>query len=83
MGHVTEYEEIMEDLEKLRKDTDGIVLAGAGINRCTDITLTVRPLTFDIKINGDLMHSFTEMENAQKVYDIIRADYAGRVHHGK
>lgn len=83
MGQVTEYEEIMEDLEKLRKDTDGITIAGAVINRCTDITLTVLPLTYDLKINGDLVHSFNELENAKKVYDIIRTDYAGRVHHGK
>lgn len=83
MGQVTEYEEIMEDLEKLRQDTDGIVLASAGINRCTGITLTVRPLTFDVMINGEHVHSFNELENAKKVYDIIRSDYAGRVHHGK
>lgn len=83
MGQVTEYEEIMEDLEKLRKDANGIVLASAGINRFTDITLAVLPLTYDLRINGDLVHSFNELENAKKVYDIIRTDYAGRVYHGK
>lgn len=83
MGHVTEYEEVMEDLEKLRKNASGIVLASAGINRFTDITLAVRPLTYDLMINGELIHAFNELENAKKVYDIIRADYAGRVHHGK
>ena len=83
MGQVTEYEQVMEDLEKLRKDAAGIVLASAGINRCTDITLSARPLTYDLMINGGLVHSFNELENAKKVYDIIRMDYAGRVHHGK
>lgn len=83
MGHVTEYEEVMEDLEKLRKDTEGVVLASAGINRCTGIMLSARPLTYDLTINGDLVHAFNELENAKKVYDIIRADYAGRVYHGK
>lgn len=82
MGNVTEYKELMVDLENLRKKADGIVLMSAGINRCTDLSVIVRPFTFDVFINDDLIYSFNDIENAKRVYDIVRADISGRVYDG-
>lgn len=82
MVNVTEYKELMDDLQKFRKETDGIVLMSTGINCCTDLSVIVRPFTYDVFINDDLIYSFNHIENAKRVYDIVRADISGRVYDG-
>lgn len=73
MGQVREY----AGLEKVDQN-ECIELLSTEINKTTVLTVSAVPVTYGVYINDDLIYSCNSLSNAQAIYDVIRADMAGK-----
>lgn len=55
-----------------------IELLSCDLNKSSVITLSAVPVTYGIYINDDLIYSCNFMKNAKAIYNVIRADMAGK-----
>lgn len=56
-----------------------IELLSTQLNKSTALTVSAVPVTYGVYINDDLVYSCNMLKNAQTLYDVIRADMAGKV----
>ena len=82
MGKVFEHAELQEELDRLLEHADGIQLFVTEVNKSTDLTVSARPLCYDVKIGKDLVYACNELENARLLFDVIRADLKGDIWNG-
>lgn len=73
MGKLSEY----IGLEKVDQN-ECIEVLSTQINSATVLSVSAVPVTYGVYINDDLVYSCNMLKNAQMLYDVIRADMAGK-----
>lgn len=64
-------------MEPLKKQGGAITLSCHHANKATCITLEAIPAAYDVRINGDLVFSFSSPDTARGCYDAIVKDLGG------
>lgn len=82
MGKVSEYDDLCRELREIIGSADNIDIFKTEINKRTDLTVSARPLCFDVTLGNDLIYSCNHLGNAHIIYDVIRADLKGEMWHG-
>lgn len=72
MGMMYEQEKI-----KNAKENDSIRLMSTDINSATELSVSAVPISYNVYIGDDLIYAFNCPGNAEKLYQIIRADIKG------
>lgn len=75
MGKMSEY----AGLQKVDQN-ECIELLSTHINASMVLTVSAVTVTYGVYINDDLIYSCNMMKNARMLYDVIRADMAGKVY---
>lgn len=77
MGKVNEYEGL-----GLVDANETIPLMGCKVNECMELSVSAAAVTYGVYINEDLIYSCSVLKNAETIYDVIRADMAGKTYEG-
>lgn len=77
MGMVYEYGNMKKPVSG-----DTIELLSSELNSATDLSVCAVPVSYNVCINDDLVYACSCLGNAEKMYQIIRADMEGRVWEG-
>lgn len=73
MGKVSEcFGTVMVD------QNECIELLSTQLSKATTLTVSAVPVTYGVYINDDLIYSCNMMKNAELLYNVIRADMAGK-----
>ena len=78
MGKVNEYDGL-----DLVDANESITVLSTQINTCTELSVLAVPVTYGVYINDDLVYSCNVLQNAETIYQAIRADMAGKAYEGK
>ncbi len=70
---------MMYEQEKIKdaKENDSIGLMSTDINSVTELSVSAVPISYNVYIGDDLVYAFNCLRNAEKLYQIIRADIKG------
>lgn len=78
MGKVNEYDGL-----NLVDANETITLLSADVNKCTTLSVSAVPVTYGVYLNDGLVYSCNVLQNAETIYQAIRADMAGKAFEGK
>lgn len=82
MGMIRESEEMQKEVAKMQKATENIQLLSTEINASTTLSVCARPLCYDVVLGSENVVSLNNLENANTIYQAMRADFKGEVYHG-
>lgn len=78
VGKVNEYNGL-----NLVDANETITVLSTQVNSCTALSVTALPVTYGVYLNDDLIYSCNFLQNAETIYQAIRADMAGKAYEGK
>lgn len=78
MGQVNEY----DGMEKIDVN-ESFKLLSIDVNKAVELSVSAVPISFNVYLNDDLIYSCNVLKNALMLYQVIRADLAGKEYCGE
>lgn len=82
MGIVREYEDMQAKINRNLLEDGHTKLISEQINDCTELSVCIRPLCYDVVLGSKNILSLNNPENAVAIYQIMLADLKGDILHG-
>lgn len=82
MGMVRESEDMQKEINRILTAAGYEQLISTQINASTDLSVHIRPLCYDVMLNGKHIVSCNCLENAITIYNAMCADFKGDVYNG-
>lgn len=88
MGMVYQSEDMQKEADEMQKRIDDILekvdyrVMSTDINATTEMSVRIRPLSYDVVLGGKNIVSLNNVENAITIYHAMMADFKGDIYHG-